>query len=59
MGSLPTRMCLGKESYDSKGEANWVLSYLRTKAINEEDCFYENLRIYKCPFCQKYHLGSR
>jgi len=55
--SLPGRMCLNKETYDTRQEALSVVEYVYSKEA--EEGYSVNLKVYKCPLCQKYHLGSK
>lgn len=55
--SLPSKMCLNKESYNTRQEASNVIEYINRQEI--EEGYYLDLKVYKCPLCQKYHLGSR
>lgn len=59
MARIPVKMCLSKEKYESKKEALCVIEYLRRRALEENYSFSNNLKIYKCPLCHKYHLGSK
>ena len=59
MFNLINKMCLNKQIYKSKQEALDILEYSRRKAVNEGREFPNNLKVYKCPLCQNYHLGSK
>lgn len=53
----PYKMCLNKESYDSKEEAriqmhSWIHS--RDYVVQKSS----TLKPYKCAFCSKWHVGN-
>ena len=45
--------CLGKEAYNTSKQAQDVVNWLKRSADATS-----SLRVYKCPFCSKYHLGN-
>jgi len=49
--SLPGKMCLNKESYDTRQEALDTIEYINRREI--EEGYYLDLKVYKCPLCQK------
>jgi hypothetical protein len=49
----PQKMCLDKIAYDSKEEANEELHYWKFEVESKN-----SLKVYKCPFCYKWHLGN-
>ncbi len=59
MGTVFNKMCLSKTSYETKEEALASIKYLQKQYYDGEDIYLLDLKVYKCPLYQKYHLGSR
>ena len=45
--------CFGKKTYDSREEAYLANSIIRRKLKDN------NLAVYKCPHCAKFHIGHK
>jgi len=49
--------CLSKSTYETKKEAESHIVYInKTREVDGLDTIY--LKVYKCPFCSKFHLSK-
>jgi hypothetical protein len=55
MAGIFNVMCLSKKTYRSKQKALDTLNYLR----ENNPQLSSDIRVYKCPLCQQYHLGAK